>query len=331
MSGRRVLVYFAWSRPGETQAPLTEISDRFPALFELRRLSYPKFEALSDPSRIDQGIGGFLDHVQKPNFAGFMALAQAKTGQSAVVSERVLDDGTEQLLDRALLDSIDTLIVISFDSVRTRQRATAVEIDAVRRFLGHPDHLVAVCPHHDIGNEAGLSRDDVPARQEAEFHHHGDRASPPRQAFGGFALSLLAGLGVPVENRFGLRPAAEADGSPCPIAIDRTADRLELLEGVQTFNLHPHLPHLVRVGGAIEGLEVLARQRVDPAAPPHPAFPGGHELFDSLLQSRPGVFAGILLVGDTTLFSSTAGGLESLERFWSHIVQRRPSPGPERR
>src|SRR5580698_9923027 len=124
MSARRVLIYFAWSRPGETHAPLTEIDDRFPALFELRRLLYPRFEPLSDPRQIDQGIGGFLDHVQKPNFAGFVALARAKTGNPVVELERVLDDGTEQPLRWSVLEPIDTLVVISFDSVRTGQLAS---------------------------------------------------------------------------------------------------------------------------------------------------------------------------------------------------------------
>jgi hypothetical protein len=45
---RQVLIYFSWSRPGETGAPLTIIDDRFPAIFELRRLFYPKFEELAD-------------------------------------------------------------------------------------------------------------------------------------------------------------------------------------------------------------------------------------------------------------------------------------------
>ena len=44
MSNRQVLLYFAWSRPAETGAPLAVIDDRFPAVFELRRLFYPKFE-----------------------------------------------------------------------------------------------------------------------------------------------------------------------------------------------------------------------------------------------------------------------------------------------
>src|SRR5580704_9878412 len=79
MSNRQILLYFAWSRPGETEAPLTVIEDRFPGIFELRRLFYPRFEQLSDAARIDQGIAGFLDHIQKPNFAAFTELAGAQT------------------------------------------------------------------------------------------------------------------------------------------------------------------------------------------------------------------------------------------------------------
>ncbi len=322
MSARRVLIYFAWSRPGETNAPLTEIDDRFPALFELRRLLYPKFEPLSDSRHFDQGIGGFLDHVQKPNFAGFVELARAKTGNPVIELERVLDDDTEQPLRWSLLEPIDTLVVISFDSARTQQHASPDEVDALRRFLDDPDRAVFLCPHHDIGHWVDLGPDEVRTRQEAEFLHHGDKAIPPRQAFGGFASSLLAGLGVPVENRFGLRPAAEADGSPAAIDVDRAADRLGLLDGVRTFNLHPHLPHLARVGGALDKLDVLVRQRIDPTAPPHPFSRDGRDRFDSLLQSRPAIFPGAVLVCDTTLFSSTAGGLDSLQRFWTRIVER---------
>ena len=44
MRDRRVLLYFAWSPPAETSAPLAVIEDRFPVIFELRKLFYPKFE-----------------------------------------------------------------------------------------------------------------------------------------------------------------------------------------------------------------------------------------------------------------------------------------------
>jgi hypothetical protein len=321
MSNRRVLLYFAWSRPAETSAPLAVIEDRFPAIFELRRLFYPKFEPLSDRDTIDQGIAGFLDHVQKPNFQDFAKQAEALTGNKVVQIERIADDGTMTRLDAAL-DGIDSIIVISFDSLRTDQAASKAEIEAIKRFLDDPDHLIFVCPHHDIGETEDLVEEARAERRLTEYRHHGDHGIPPRQGFGGVARTLLAGLGVPVENRFGLKPAATADGTPAAVEVDRALDELGLLRDVGAFHLHPHLPQLERIGPSIERMEVLARQKIDLTAPPHPFSQGGRSSFDALLQSRPDTFAGKLLVCDTTMFSSTAGGVENLRRFWTNVIQR---------
>jgi len=321
MAGRRVVVYYAWSRPGEIGAPLEVIENRFPALFESRRMLYPSFEAFSDPARFDQSIGGFLDHIMKQNFAAFVEQAGAQTSHPVVEVERVADDGARTELDAGLLDAADTLIVISFDSLRTHQNASAAEVEAVRRFLAHPDHLVFIGPHHDIGDVPDLPHQERLELQTADFLHHGDRTIPPQQRFGGFARSLLAGLDLPVENRFGLRPA-ETDGSPAPIEVESTLDRFHLLQGVSTFNLHPHLPQLERLGAAVANLDVLVRQKINLTAPPHPFTRNGRTTFDALLQSRLDIFAGNLLVGDATLWSSTAGGVDSLRRFWTNIVGR---------
>ncbi len=155
MRSRQVLLYFAWSRPAETGAPLAVIEDRFPAVFELRRLFYPKFERLSDRGHVDQGIAGFLDHVQKPNFQAFAEQAEALTGRQVIQIERISDDGAMTSLDGAL-DGVDTIVVISFDSLRTVQAATGAEVQAIRHFLDNPDHLIFVCPHHDIGEAGGF-------------------------------------------------------------------------------------------------------------------------------------------------------------------------------
>lgn len=320
MISRSVILYYAWSRPGEVGAPLDVIENRFPTLFESRRMAYPRFEDMSDPSRFDQGVGGFLDHIQKRNFAAFVELTRAHTGRPAVEIERVTQAGATPL-DSGVLDAADTLIIISFDSLRTGQAASAAEVEAVRRFLAVPDHLVFVCPHHDIGDVPDLPHDARLQRQLADFLHHGDRTIPPQQGFGGFARSLLAGLGVPVENRFGLRPAAREDGTPEPIEIEAGLDRLHLLNGVESLNLHAHLPQLERLGEANGRLDVLARQKIDLSAPPHP-FTSERSTFDALLQSRPEAFPGVLLVSDTTLFSSTAGGIDNLKRLWTNILDR---------
>jgi len=322
MSKRQLLIYFSWSRPGEIDAPLRTIEDRFPAIFELRRLFYPKYEPLSKSAIFDQGIAGFLDHIQKPNFAAFAEQAKTQSGRTVVQVERITDDGTATLLDDALLAGVDTVVVISFDSLRTDQSAASIEIEAVQRFLKHPDHLIFICPHHDIGTTENLTEEARVERQISEYLHHGDKGIPPRQGFGGFARTLLAGLGVPVQNCFGLRPAVKVDGSPAPIDKEYTLDVLGLLDGVEAFNSHPHLPHLERIGESAKRMDVLARQRIDLSAPPHPFARDSRKDFDALLQSAIETFTGKLLVCDTTLFSSTAGGLDSLRRFWSNIIER---------
>lgn len=321
MTNRTVVVYYAWSRPAEAGAPLEVLENRFPALFESRRMAYPRFVEFADPIRFNQGIAGFLDHIMKQNFTAFVDLAARLTGQPVVEAERVGDDGRLRALDETLLGPADTLIVIGFDSYRTIQQAQPAEIEAVRRFLADPDHVAFICPHHEIGVAPGLAGTELSERQLGDFLHHGDKTIPAQQSFGWFARTLLAGLGLPVENRFGLRPKAEADGSPAPIEVETAQDRLHLLEGVPTFNLHAHLPQLDRLGEAVAGLDVLVRQPIDLAAPPHP-FTRQRTTFDALLQSRPEVFAGTLLVSDTTLWSSTAGGVDSLRRLWRNLVER---------
>lgn len=319
MAGRQVALYFAWSRPDEVTAPLGILEDRFPTLFELRRLLWPRFEKFADPNKFDQGVGGFLDNIQLANFQHFADLAASWTGNPVRRAERRTEAALCPL-DVEYLAGVDTLIVISFDSLRTRQKASEAEIGAVRSFLGDPDHTLFICPHHDIGEADDLPEGERPAREEMEFHHHGDPAIPARQGFGDFGLSLLEGLGVPVRNRFGLRPAKLPDGSPAPLEIAAGLDRAGLMEGVATFNLHPHLPHLERLGDSAAKLDVLARQPIDLGAPPHPFTATGRRDFDALLQSKPETFRGRLLICDTTTWSSTAGGVESLQRFWRNVV-----------
>src|SRR5271168_4540017 len=100
----------------------------------------------------------------KANFAAFVEQATAQTGQPVIEVERVKDDGTLTPVDDVMLGAIDTLIVISFDSLRTGQQASDAEIAAVRAFLDNPDHLVFVCPHHDIGEADHLSDEDKVVR-----------------------------------------------------------------------------------------------------------------------------------------------------------------------
>jgi hypothetical protein len=329
MAGRQVALYFAWSRPDEASAPLVILEDRFPALFELRRLFWPRFEQFADPAKFDQSVLGFLDHIQLANFKLFADLAASWTGNPVRRTERRTDTGLAAL-DAEFLAGVDTLVIISFDSSRTQQQASVAEISAVRSFLDDPGHTLFVCPHHDIGDSSELSEDERFKQQELEFHHHGDPAIPARQAFGDFGISLLEGLGLSVRNRFGLRPAKLPDGSPAPLEIATELDRAGLMQGVTTFNLHPHLPHFERLGDSVEKLDVLARQPIDLNAPPHPFTAAGRHDFDALLQTKADVFPGRVLICDTTIWSSTTGGVDSLQRFWRNVVSPEHAATPLR-
>lgn len=122
-------------------------------------------------------------------------------------------------------------------------------------------------PHHDIGNADELPEGERLARRELEFHHHGDPAIPARQSFGDFGISLLHGLGLPLRNRFGLRPAKLPDGSPARIEIVAELDRSGPMEGDATFNVHAHLPHFERFDDSVAKVDVLAQQPIDFDAP----------------------------------------------------------------
>jgi hypothetical protein len=321
MTSRNVLMYFPWSRPDEEGAPLGNLNNRFGALFELRRLQWPKYEAFADMEHVNQGIAGFLDNILLQNYSLFREEMRIRSGNVVRIVERYGSEGTATLLDGDLLDSVDILIIVSFDSQRTGQQPNASESAAIRRFLDDPGNTLFVCPHHDIGNVDGVPSNEILAAQEVEFRHHGDVGIPGQQRFGGFGKSLLRDLGVSVTNRFGLRPAKAQDGSPAPIQVNSQADRFSLLRGVETFHLHPHLPHFEMLGDSAQKLDVLAEQFIDLEAPPHPYLKQGRKTFDALLQSKPHVFAGRLFVCDATIWTSTNGGLSSLRQFWANICQ----------
>jgi hypothetical protein len=314
-------MYFPWSRPDEEGAPLGNLNNRFGALFELRRLLWPKFEGLADTEHFDQGIAGFLDNVLLQNYSLFREDMRIRSGNAVRLVERRSSDGKVALLDGDCLENVDILIIVSFDSQRTEQHPSEPELAAVRRFLDDPGRTLFVCPHHDIGDVDGVPGSEFLAAQEVEFHHHGDSGIPGQQRFGGFARSLLRDLGVSVSNRFGLRPARMQDGSPALIQVNAKADRFNLLQGVRTFNLHPHLPHFEMLGDSSHKIDVLVEQSIDPEAPLHPFAQRGRKTFDALLQSKPNVFGGRLLICDATIWSSAAGGLDSLRQFWANITR----------
>jgi hypothetical protein len=327
MTSRRFGLYFAWSRPHEIGADLAVLDNRYPTLFEFRRILWPEFEQLRDAQRFSQGIDGFLDYVILSDFKHFQQIIRQATGNEVVLIQREGGRPPTGHLDESSLRWIDTLIVVSLDHIRDAasggpQEAQPGEIELIRNFLAHENNCVVLCPHHDIGGSAIPPASDLLQSQEVEFRHHGDPTIPPQQRFGGFCLSLARGLGLPFTNLYGLNPAKAPDGSPAPLEIRTDLDRNGLLHGVRTFNLHPHLPHL-SLPVMDETMDVLALQLVNPGAPPHPFVQAGHRAFNALLQARPNMFAGTLLVCDATMWSSAFQGLESLEIFWRNLATLR--------
>src|ERR1700749_632951 len=145
---RRIALYFSWDRDAEIRAPLGDLNNRFPALFEVRRAFWPAYEMMAHAPG-GQDINGFLESIFLQNYRTFGDDVAALTGAPLRhIQRRVAGEINE--LNPALLEEIDTLIVISFDSQRTAQLAKREEISAIQAFLQRPEAMLFVCPHHDI-------------------------------------------------------------------------------------------------------------------------------------------------------------------------------------
>src|SRR5262249_53117527 len=150
-----------------------------------------------------QGIAGTLElfHLSMVRFQNIVGDA---TGQPVVVYQRIDQAGQRLPLDESVLADTDTLMVFGLDHMITEQEADQEEIEPVHHFLPREGPGLIVGPHPDVG-----APPDWPER-ERESAHHGDLLVPRQQRFGRYTRSLMKGLGVPVENRWGLRPAMVA-------------------------------------------------------------------------------------------------------------------------
>lgn len=315
--GRRICIYFSWSRPQEIAAPLHVLDNRYPNLFEFRRAIWPFYEHATDPGLYKPDISGFLDHVILSDFRAFEKVVISETGNPVSLIQREGDTPPVQELDEALLAEVDTLIVISLDHFRTNQIASSGEVECIGSFLRREDACLIVCPHHDVGGAEELEDRVV------QHRHHGDILVPGQQRIGGFAKSLLDQLGFPIENQWGLSPGRNAAGGPAQLLFDDdTVTASGILSGVQTFNLHPHLPHLWIPPQLSSKVSVLARQPINATAPTHPFVAAGHRDFNAFLHIRPGdERAGQIFVCDATLWSSVFSGMDSLTRLWANVAK----------
>ncbi|MGH9886940.1 MAG: hypothetical protein ACREBE_15540, partial [bacterium] len=313
----RFSIYWTWSYPWEANRDVTELDNRFSTMTEVRRVTWPDYETLECSAKMFlQGIAGTLELFHL-GLIRFQEAVGEITGHPVAVYQRIDQAGQKQPLDHGLLDDTDTLLVFGLDHMVTEQDASAEEIEAVRAWLERENTRLVLGPHHDVG----VSSDFMV--RAMEYAHHGDALVPSQQRFGRYTRSLMKGLGVPVENRYGLRPATvEGTTRLQPLITANDLDPRGWLEGVKTFNFHQHLPHYAVTTDDPNAIRVLARQPID-LSHPHPFTQAGNRDFNMFLWMPPAAKrAGDILLADSTIFTTLFGGDESLDRFWRNLATR---------
>jgi len=314
---RRVSVYITWSYPGEANRDPNSLDNRFSTMNEVRRVGWPTFETAQyvDPVMFQQGIAGTLE-LFFTAWELFQDVVGNVTGHPVPMFQRVDHAGRLLLLDERVLADADTLMVFGLDHMVTEQEALPEEIEAVRAFLAREGTCLILGPHHDVGTAADLNE------RAMEYAHHGDALVPRQQRFGKYTRSLMKGLGVPVENRYGLRPAVIPGTANriAPLTINRDLDTRGWLTGVTGFNFHMHLPHYAVTTEDPKAVHVLGRQSID-LSRPHPFTEAGNREFNSFLWMPPaGGRAGDILLADSTIL---IGDDDSLMRFWTNLATAR--------
>jgi len=314
---KRFSVYWSWSYPWESNRDVSELDNRFSTMTEVRRVAWPNYEGIEYSEKMFlQGIAGTLELFHL-SIVRFQQVIESVTGQPVPDYQRIDQAGQRLPIDERVLADTDTLMVFGLDHMITDQEASADEIEALKNWLKREDTCLIIGPHHDVGFS-----DDMTQRQQ-EYRHHGDRLVPRQQRFGKYTRSLMKGLGVPVENRFGLRPAVEpgTKNQIVPLIKQMDQDVRGWLQGVNTFNFHLHLPHYAVINESSD-IHVLARQPID-MKHPHPFIEAGNTEFNMFLWMPPkGERKGDILLADSTIFTTLFGGDDSLEQFWKNLATK---------
>ena len=313
---RRFSIYWTWSYPWEANRDVTELDNRFSTMTEVRRVGWPEYESIEYSEKMFlQGIAGTLELFHL-SLLKFQSLVGEVTGHPVAVYQRIDQAGQRLPLDERILSDTDTLMVFGLDHMVTEQEASPDEVEAVRQFLTREGTCLVLGPHHDVGLSLDLKVRDM------EYAHHGDPLVPRQQRFGKYTRSLMKGLGTPVENRYGLRPAVlEGTNQIAPLTIIKDLDKRGWLDGVTTFNFHPHLPHYAVTTDDPESAYVLAQQPID-MSHPHPFTEAGNREFNMFLWMPPtGERPGDILFADSTIFTTLFGGDKSLEAFWMNLAK----------
>jgi hypothetical protein len=312
---RRMSIYWTWSYPWESQRDAEELDNRFSTMTEVRRVAWPAYETPEwDEANFLQGIAGTLELFHRSTLA-FQELAGEATGHPVAVFQRVDQAGYKQPIDERILADTDTMMVFGLDHVLGQEEAQPEEVAAIREWLKREGTCLLLAPHHDVG-----FTDDMQQR-EVEYQHHGDPLVPRQQRFTAYMRSLMTALDVPINNKWGLRPAVvEGTNNIAPLTAFRDLDTPRLLDNVTTFNFHPHLPHYELIAPESDSVRVLGRQRIDPNRP-HPFTEAGNIEFNALIWMPPADDrAGDIVMVDSTNFTTLFGGTDSLKNLWHNLA-----------
>jgi hypothetical protein len=315
--GRRFTIYWSWSYPWEANRDLTDLDNRFSTITEVRRVAWPNYEKPEFSEKVFiQGIAGTLELFHLSTLR-FQNLVGEVTRQPVIVYQRIDQAGQKLPIDKAVLADTDTLMVFGLDHMLTEQEASQAEIEAITEFLTREGTCLLIGPHHDVGATRDVRR------LQMEYTHHGDALVGRQQRFGLYTRTLMKGLGVPVENRWGLRPAVVKDTNHvAPLTAMRDLDTQGWLANVSTFNFHQHLPHYALTTDDTRSIRVLARQPID-LTRPHPFIEAGNTEFNTFLWMPPsGSRAGHIVLADLTVFTTLFGGADSLDNFWYNLATK---------
>src|SRR5207302_530919 len=200
----------------------------------------------------------------------FQQIAGEATGHPVAVFQRIDQAGYKLPIDERILADTDTLLVFGLDHLLSEQEATPEEIAAIRQWLKREGTCLLLAPHHDVGFTSDLKE------RQMEYLHHGDALVPRQQRFGGYTRAVMQALDIPVENRYGLRPAVVPNTNrSAPLHIAADLDKRGWLTGVRNFNFHMHLPHYAVTTDDARKIAVLARQPIDTSRP-HPFTNAGN-------------------------------------------------------
>ena len=117
-------MYVSWSYPAEAGRELYELNNRYSAMWEVRRVAYPRYEEMAgNPQTYMQGIDGTLELFHR-DWEPFREMVSDLSGHPVPYFERIDPAGHSFTIDDRMLSDVDTLLLLSLDHQLTNQSPT---------------------------------------------------------------------------------------------------------------------------------------------------------------------------------------------------------------